>query len=196
MNEPERPGRDDVGDLLGRPGETGGEALRTAVLARTLRVVRRRRLVRRLELAAALAACYVAGLLTLAAWRPAGPVAAPEAGPAVVSGTAVEPAPAVTATLPAAVIVEAPQPAPPETVPPIVEPPALSRYEVLCRMGDRYLRETGSVAKAVELYKQALSVASAEEQAVSVNHDSWVLVAMKDARINEKGSSHDDRKRG
>ena len=49
------------------------ERLREAVFAKTARVLRRRRLVRRLAHAAALAACFVAGVLTAEWLRPAAP---------------------------------------------------------------------------------------------------------------------------
>src|SRR5262245_33994083 len=55
---------DPLEPLLGAPHPAPDEAFRQALLRRTSRVVRRSRWARRAGLAAALAACYVAGVLT------------------------------------------------------------------------------------------------------------------------------------
>src|SRR5262245_30233190 len=64
--------------LLGVAVPVADDHLREAVFARTGRVLRRRRVVRRLAHGAALAACFVAGLLTAEWRRPAAPPREPE----------------------------------------------------------------------------------------------------------------------
>ena len=100
MSSPDTPERDFVDNLLTARGPTVGDRVHRRVLAQTMSVVRRRRTVRRLGLAAGLAGCYLAGVASVWGWVAAsiprdGAVieqhAAPEAKPDEGSRPAPEP---------------------------------------------------------------------------------------------------------
>src|SRR5262245_63607479 len=66
MNDPPVSPPDDVEAFLRPPPPfPGAERLRQSLLQETTRLVRRRRRLKRLALAGALAACYMAGVLTM-----------------------------------------------------------------------------------------------------------------------------------
>jgi hypothetical protein len=52
-------------------------------------------------------------------------------------------------------------------------------------VSDRYLHEKGDVALALRYYTRALNTASNEQQAISVEEDSWLLMALKTSRMKE-----------
>src|SRR6516164_8536451 len=124
-------------DLLAAPPVAAADQLRKALWRQTTGVLRRRRWRRRVGLAAALAACYGAGLLTMK-WLPGPPVV----GPGEVATQGPEPAPR-----------PAPEPSAPATEPaPAPSPLALEwqaidskekRPDLFRAAGDRYLEEAG-----------------------------------------------------
>jgi hypothetical protein len=142
--------------------------------------LRCRRWRRRVGLAAALAACYGAGLLTMK-WMSAPPVS----GLAEVAKQAPEPAPQVALRPSAPAEHPAREPVP---SPLALEWQALDskekRPELFRAAGDRYLEEAGDVQSAMRCYKNYLDVSSNEEAAVSAN-DNWLLMALKEAKQRE-----------
>lgn len=146
-------------------------ALRAALLQRTLSVVRRRRYVRRAGFTAALVACYLAGVGTLALLRP--PSSRVPAG-----GTDVA---------------EAIQPGASRDW---IEDTRLeqklakmSQYERLRDMGTR-LEQRGDLMAATRLYNRALDLAQVGERNPEPDSDSWLLLALKNERTRE-GRNHD-----
>jgi hypothetical protein len=150
-------------------------SLRQAVLHRTTRLLRRRRWQRRGAVVLALAACYVAGLVTMRWLTPL-----PAAETIVVEKTTQA------------------APPPPEAPPPQqeAEPPARAlewkaldhpqiTVEYYRRAGDRYLAESNDMQAAVRCYKQMLDAGS-EHDLIIAPDDTWLLMALKEARQKEK----------
>jgi hypothetical protein len=160
------PGPDDLPDdlidaALRADGEPRDAArLREAVLRRTVGVIRRRRRARSCVLAAALAGCYVAGLATASLRAPAERGLAP---------------PAVSSPLPR------------PNAPPNRERGSarLSPEELARRDADRCLLDRGDVKEAVRGYDRFLKLASADRRAIAPEQDSWLLMALKDAKLKE-----------
>jgi hypothetical protein len=162
------------GMLGARPLPADAAALRQELLAQTARVLRRRRRGRQIAWAAALAACYIAGLLTMhRAGRPA-----PAPSPAPVAKTTDR--------------VQQPRDVSPPTDGP--ERPALAkeweavesgRAGLFREAGDLYLDQEGDLASAVRCYRNALNAGTEGDLAIS-SQDNWLLMAIKDARQKEK----------
>ncbi len=155
--------------LAAPPPRTDGR-LREAVFAKTARVLRRRRLVRRLAHAAALAACFAAGLLTAESLRSAAPPRERE------------------------IVTVAPSPAP---APPAAEPAELERLakrsperrgDLYRRAGDLYATEQGDLSSALRCYSESLDAGNDKDLAISTD-DHWLLMAIKDARQKEKNDA-------
>ena len=135
--------------------------IRETTLARTIGVIRFRRHVRKCILAASLAGCYAAGLATAGLQTRARHEApSPQAAPS-------------------------PSPGPRGLPRPAVAPARLSREEIVRRDADRSLLERGDVKKATRQYALYLKLASADQRASSPEQDSWLLMALKDARSRE-----------
>lgn len=164
-----------------RPTQAGpvNDDLRVALRDRTTRLLRGRRRLRQGAMAAALAACYLAGVATALAWWQARPVspAANHEGPIV----AAAPAPDEVSPEPRAVS--------PEALGPTVR---LTPFEQYRRAGDRFLQEPAQLALAVRSYTKALGVASAAERTPSPEQDTWLLLALKDARSKETSHGNVD----
>ncbi|MHB1037073.1 MAG: hypothetical protein ACYC35_20630 [Pirellulales bacterium] len=174
---------DPLADLLAGEKPSGRDALRSAMLARTGRVLRRRRVARRCTLAATLAACYLAGAASLAAWRGLG-------GEDYVVAEGRQPLPAVNAADDRG---KDAIPAPSPTLATRQEPgPAKSRFELLRHAGDRQWQERDDVESAVRYYGRAMKAASREELAVSGETDNWLVMALKEARLKEIRHGKDD----
>jgi hypothetical protein len=173
---------DPLDDLL-RPAVTAGadEALRRRLLDQTTRALRGRRRRRVVAWAAALAACYVAGVLTVY-WL----------GPRRIERIEIVrnvPAPAPPLVMP--------QPAP--VAPALLDAKPTSavalewkafdadqhRPELYRKAGDRYLRENADPASALRCYGQSLNGASEKDLAISANDD-YLLMLVKNARQKEK----------
>jgi hypothetical protein len=144
--------------------------LRQSIWKRSLRVLHRRRLVRRGLYLAGLAACYLAGLLTMHLRAP----------------SAVE----------RERIVYRDRPAPPAPVPvekPIhLEQRAIASEkpspELFRRAGDAYAHEQHDLEAALRCYGRSLD-AGGDEQLVISADDHWLLMAIKDARKKEKNDA-------
>ena len=179
---------DSVDALLNGKSYGRDEQLHAAVLAQTTGMIRRRRHVRRVFLVAALVACYLAGVATMQLQRPGGPDH---------MSLAAEQSPSQEEQPPE--IAPAPQP----------ERIAMTRtdkknerprrrrelrtagFDDIRRVSDRYLRENGDVALALRYYCRALDIASAEQRAISVGEDSWLLMALKNSRMEETENDND-----
>jgi hypothetical protein len=156
------------------PLPAGAAALRQELLAQTARVLRRRRRGWQLVWAAALAACYAAGLLTMY-WAP--------------KPAAVSPAPDVTLS-------QDHSPRPQDVSPPADysgkvalekewEAVESGRASLFREAGDLYLNEGGDLPSAVRCYGNALSTGDEADLAISPA-DNWLLMAIKGARQKEK----------
>jgi hypothetical protein len=170
MTEPDR----DPCDELLTPGPTPAdlEPLRGRILQRTLPALRRRRWLRRLAWAAALAACYAAGVLTLGL-RPA--------PPPTEQGRREQP------------------PDPPPTPAAVEDRSARAReWQALetperraalyREAADRYLAEDDDVTAALRCYGASLDHGGGEALETKPD-DSWLLLAIKDARQREKNDA-------
>ncbi len=163
--------------------------LRAALLQRTTGILRRRRRVRRFAVAAALVACYLAGAATAETWwpwRPGAPATAshetvPGGGPSTVADRPDSDGPPPVPQTPAM-----------DGVGQAVATARITRFQAYCRAGDRFLKEPAQLSKAVRSYSNALSVASAEDRAISPERDSWLLMALKDSRIKERSHGNPD----
>jgi hypothetical protein len=159
-------------------------ALHQDVLARTLSVVRRRRLVRRAGLVAGFAACFAAGALTM---RLLTPTVEPEVR-IVERFIDREAVPAPTPQLDPSVIAQAKSALDIEWQ--AVENPE-RRAELFRRAGDRYLNDENDLESAVRCYKIALEGASVEELQVTPQ-DTWLLISLKNARQEENRHGKSD----
>lgn len=150
--------------------------LREAVLAQTTGVIRFRRRMKRTGPIAALAGCYLAGLLTMSVWR-----------------ASVEQRPESSAS-PRDLAVQSQPKADLQPTRPLVRPEddgvitgaaaqttiaKLSPYDRLRRAGDRQLGEENDVAAAARTYRRALKLASPTQRSIAPDQDTWLLMAMK-----------------
>jgi hypothetical protein len=159
------PATDPLTHLLAPPGTVETEALRQALLVETTRRLRRFRRLRIVAFAAGLAACYVAGLLTMHLLTPAAPAVA------IIEARPTEPAPG---PIDPPVVVQHPsEPANPS------ERAALLRQE-----GDRHLNEEHDPEAALQTYGNALNVGTDDDAKFSPD-DNWLLMAIKNAREKE-----------
>jgi hypothetical protein len=170
---------DQLDDLLTPPpSPSDGTTLRQELLARTTGVLRRRRRLRQIAWVGALAACFIAGMVTM---RWCTPLA-----PAVVAVNT-QPDPKIE-TLPEP---KADAPTPPETAV-AVEYQALDatdrreRFD-LYRKAARLYRGKGDFANWVRCEGNALDEAAKEDRAVSADDDA-VLIALKLERQKKEKS--------
>jgi hypothetical protein len=158
-NDPRDDATDDVMLAGGEPGDIA--SLREAVLRQTVGVVRFRRRMRKCVLGLSLVGCYAAGMAT-GTWRlPADSAAAP----------------ATSASVPG------------DRAGGGIALAKLSPEESARRDADRQLLDHGDVKEAVLGYDRYLKLASADHRAISAERDSWLLMALKDARLRE--ASHE-----
>jgi hypothetical protein len=161
--------------LAGIARATPDPQFRLALLRQTTRVLRRRRFMKRLVYGTGLAACYMAGLLTMK-WAMS-PEPAPSTQQAVVQPDE------KSAGMP---LVQNSVPKPRETAV-ALEWKALEsqeKAEAYRIAGDRYLQETGDIQSAVRCYRQYLEAGSEEGLMISPN-DNWLLMALKEAKQKE-----------
>jgi hypothetical protein len=159
MSGPDDPSDDLLDRILSVDSSPCGNAsLREATLAKTIGVIRFRRRMKKCVVAASLLGCYFAGMATTGFWRPAG-------------HTRLQ-APVEQAAI-------APRPAPPVVA-------KVDRVEALRRNADRQLLQFGDVELALRDYKRVLDLTPADQRAISPERDSWLMMALKDARSKEK----------
>ena len=169
---------DPLDDLL-RPAVAtdAGLPFRGRLLNQTIRSLRGRRRRRVVAWAAALAACYVAGVLTVYWLVP----------PRIERIEIVRSVPTPEPTAPMAVKTAAPDAKPVSAV--AMEWKAFDadqhRPELYRKAGDRYLSEDADPASALRCYGQSLNGASDKDLAISPNDD-YLLMLVKNARQKEK----------
>ncbi|MBL8900852.1 MAG: hypothetical protein JNM84_24685 [Planctomycetes bacterium] len=140
--------------------------LRLAVLARTQRVQRRRRVVRRASFALAGALLFAAG------FGSARLASSPTPGAERVENIAQVPAPE-RAIVPAS--------SEPEELELAAEASATGqRQELLLRAGDAYLVERGDIERALRCYRRYLASSPAPQTA---REESWLLTALRTQRL-------------
>jgi hypothetical protein len=167
------PAHDPCADFLDTPPTAPADAaFRQRLLEQTRRLLRRRLWRRRAGFTAALAACYLAGVVTMELLHP---------------------------TVPAPSEIEKPDGARPSTPPSKEVVTGLTavalenrafdseepRPELYRMAGDRYLAESGDLQAALRCYRQALD--ESPEQDLQVKpEDNWLLIALKESRQKEK----------
>jgi hypothetical protein len=169
------------------------EALRGAIFAKTVGVIRRRRRVKRGLFALSLCGCYLAGAMTVGVWRVENHrtvATTPNTSDAVAR---IQPQPESQSQPETQPTVPPQSSVPPENV---AATPAVSEFQVPAKMptafeswrnvGDYYLKKYGDIALATASYAQAIDLATEEERAISPGRDNWLLMALKDARAKEK----------
>jgi hypothetical protein len=155
------------------------DPLRDSVLNKTVGLVRRRRHWRRIQQAAALAACYLAGLGTMwLAHRPS----QPEVPMAIRTDSGPPEQPSSAKALP----LEEDLGVPALVIERVASASGGDRLAQLYRRaGDRYLEQNGDYQAATRCYERALEVSTEAELAIAPD-DSWLLTALKKARLEDK----------
>jgi hypothetical protein len=169
---------DPLDDLLRPAVATGGdETLRRRLLDQTTRSLRSRRRRRVAAWVAALAACYVAGVLTVYWFGPR----------RIEQIVVVQKAPTPEPTVPAPVKPAVPNAKPVSAV--ALEWKAFDadqhRTEMYRKAGDRYINQDADPASALRCYGQSLNGSSDKDLAISPNDD-YLLMLVKNARQKEK----------
>ena len=190
MSSPDIHENDPLGRLLTVGDAPESASTRRRVLSATLSVVRRRRLARRVGLVTALAAVYVAGIATHLAWvgrSGASDVPLVRQGPAHEEPTGKPPG-GQARPLPvrpeSPTTSEHPVPSAKERKDRAV---ASADFDRIRTVGDRYLHQRHDLAGALHFYARALDRASQDQQAISISaDDSWLLMALKQARIEQE----------
>jgi hypothetical protein len=157
------------------------ENLRQSIENKTLAVLRHRRWLRRGGWLAGLAACYLAGILTM--WmKPSSEVSQP-AAVAPHQNTDTQ-----TSARPATPEQESPSNAQPPESALALEWQALdslkNRPDLFRLAGDMYLQDN-DLESATRCYRGALEDASDQDLKISVN-DNWLLMSLKQAKQEEK----------
>lgn len=167
-----------AGQLGKVPASGQTEEFRQALLLRTMRLVRRKVWVRRAAIVSALAACYVAGLLTMhwVAPRPSQ------------METQVTSAPSDEKKVDSVPKIEGLQP-PAEASAEILEQwgPLVDldkRAALYRRAGDRYYADHSDLQGALRCYRLALDAGSQTDLQIAAD-DNWLLIALKEARNKE-----------
>jgi hypothetical protein len=186
MSSPNEFHNDSLDVVLGGKGKIcGDDRLRNAVLAGTLGVIRRRRRLKRCAVAAMLLGCYLAGMVTVVFWRYGGEdLPIPSTRQIAKEGQPKGTVPFSLTRKPGQSL----EPLPPDHAGPPDQKAVYiprSQFEVLRRAGDRYLQDPEKMQLAIRTYARALKYASADERAISPEHDTWLLMALKDAKSKE-----------
>ena len=169
---------DPVDDLLRGDFSSATESpLRRGLLEKTIRQLRRGRLVRRCALAGSWAACFVAGAPAMFLWHAS---MAPDPGGNGHQPVAERPGPKE-------------KPAPPKDMAK-PDPAAAAvakeweafdstgnRAALFFEAGDRYFNDNNDITSALRCYRQALDASSPEQLAISPN-DNWLLISLKQSR--------------
>lgn len=178
--------------LLAANEATGAPSLPSPELANRARNVhvRRGRRRGRAKIAAALAACYLAGILTM--WT---------AAPFVGTNKAILADGFPSAGRSAELNADAPARAQRDLrkqdsqAPMRMQAPSIaetSRYELLRQMGDECHRR-GDFQTAISFYGKALDAATDVEQEISYEQDSWLLISLKkDHRTSQHARTYGD----
>ena len=160
----------------------GPPALRQSILAQTTRALRRRRLVRRLAQAGALAACFLAGMGTMSLVSPAPMGEKP-------------PEPRIAKAEKKADLAIAPPPVKAEAAPSIVDmewrafDSRDNRAALFFDVAQRYFDQS-DFESALRCYRQAFDAAPREGLTIHPD-DNWLVMALKEARQKEDNNAVD-----
>jgi hypothetical protein len=177
--------------LKTRVSSDTAEPLRQALLQQTLHRLRRRQRAKRLATVAALAACYAAGLVTMRLWMQPATRPAPQFVLHQHSENTLEAPPRETArphpsdAVPVAPLQETEAEASPLVLERLAAASKTRRAQLYREAGDRYLENQGDMQGALRCYALALEAAPDAELSISAK-DSWLLMALKKARLEEK----------
>jgi hypothetical protein len=155
---------DPLDDLLAAETDISPAPLRQTVFASTRKVLRHRRAMRRVRTITALAACYLAGMVTMNYWRPA-------------VETSTQPERKVIASLEedlallAAAGVKSNIPK--------------TKYERLRAEADRAWDQSRDMESALQIYARALKFATPEELKINPDKDNFILATLKEAQFAE-----------
>ncbi|MHC4399893.1 MAG: hypothetical protein ACYTG0_09455 [Planctomycetota bacterium] len=175
MPSPNQPEFPEVDDLLTVKEPTGTDHVRLRTLAQTSSVVRRRQVARRVAAIAAMAGCYLAGILSAAGWiglsglsgdRDGGRESASDERPGKLAPPIRKPT----------------GPRPKRDDRPLV---AQADYEQIRRVSDRFLYEDGDITTALHYGSCAVNRATREQRAIDVKKDSFLVMALKLERMEE-----------
>ena len=166
--------RDEIRHWLAGPiaNAPNNLTLRDAVIQRSVAVLRRQRQLKRVGIAAALVSCYLGGMLTMSLVRNVNSSATVVTAAAPLAPSSPREPQRDNAVLPA----ELHEPALPEI--------KLTPYDRLRKLGDRQLADETDIPGAIRTYRKALQVASADEMTLSLDHDTWLLMALKTDHSN------------
>ena len=153
-------------------GMPASQKLRDAVLSQTTRTIRNRRRMRRASIAATLVACYLGGIATVSLWPAASVVDRFKPGSAVGLVQDGEPATVIRKVI---------RPEDDQISDGSVPKAAvrLTPYERLRRAGDQQLEKQDGTLAAIRSYKRALQLASSDQRSIDPEHDTWLLMALK-----------------
>jgi hypothetical protein len=154
---------DPLDELLTPKSDTSSASLRRMVFASTRKVLRRRRVIRHVRTATALAACYLAGMVTMNYWRPA--VETPTQPERKVIASLEEDLALLAA---AGVKSDIPK----------------TKYERLRAEADRAWDESRDMEAALQLYARALKFATPTELEFNPD-DNFILETLKEAQLTE-----------
>lgn len=173
------------------------QSQRDAIFAQTRGVLWRRRWRRRGTWGLAFVACYVIGVLTGRIWplaankqfaaQPVSPVILPVPGTPVPPNAVPDPtshsAPPPVRQLPPTQSADVP----PRAIA-VVAPASnnATTFEKLRQAGDRQLNQMGNLQAAIGCYRRALDCATEVELKIVPERDSWLLIPLKEARLEAR----------
>ncbi|HEV3143885.1 MAG TPA: hypothetical protein VGZ47_08385 [Gemmataceae bacterium] len=176
MNEVPPP--DDLESLLAQPSRPAADILREQIQQRTVRQVRKRLWLRRGRLVLALAACYLAGMVTLDLLR-----GRPER--ITVELVRVEPASPSRSDLAAKADLQRNEPVRQvELQAEQADPP--EQAQAYFAAGKRYATEAGDWDSALRCYRNALDADPQQAAHIDPDNDDWLAMALKLDRQKEK----------
>lgn len=176
---------DPLAEILAAPrNSSSADPVREAVLMQAAGVLRRRRWMRRAGSVVTLAVCYVAGLATMGLVRH-------DDRPAIAS-TSQQEVPAsdeasnVAAASPISQATEESEAFADQVT------PTHASFGFYRAAGDYQLLRLGNMQAAVRLYSQALDLASPADLAISAGADSWLLMSLKQSRLQDARDVHEE----
>jgi len=184
MNFEDHPDDDPLSELLAAPRlSSSPDPVRAVVLTQAAGVLRRRRWLPLGTYAVSLAICYFAGLATMAYVRhddrPLVATTSEQHAPVSSQGPSV-------ATAPDSHTAEDSEAFADQVT------PTHASFGFYRAAGDYQLLRLGDLQAAVRLYSQALDLASPADLAISAGSDSWLLMSLKQSRIQDARDVHEE----
>jgi len=174
---------DPLVELLAPPRLSTPDAVRHAVLTQAAGVLRTRRWVRRGTYAVTLMLCYLAGLATMAVVRHDDRqtlAVVPDRQESVARESTDD------ASAGSRPVVEEAAAFADQVV------PTQSSFGFFRAAGDYQLLQRGNLQAAIRLYAQALELATPSDLAISAGSDSWLLMSLKQSRLQDVPHVHDE----